>query len=224
MPLAAQRTLCFSLRWQIFSLRVFCYVNLPLSHLEVGFQFSLLYLSVYVVCSLIEPLFALLSHVRLSAHFLFTITVPFCLILHYLGASSTSPVMRVPHSSRGSLPLLQVFCSVHWPELKIYAVLYVFSHLLFFFLFLCHGCIFLFDFEVHSSGIPLHTQECCKGSLACLIFSFIVNVHKFLRFSHLPWFQSFVSCIHFQKHERIYHCTLNLISVAGSLDSCLLTL
>lgn len=47
VPLAAQRTLCFSLRWQIFSLRVLCYVNLPLSHLEVGFQFSLLYFSVY---------------------------------------------------------------------------------------------------------------------------------------------------------------------------------
>lgn len=103
---------------------------------------------------------------------------------HYLGASSTSPLMGVPHSSRGNLFLLYVFCSVHWPELKIYAVLYVFSHLLLVFLFLCHGCMFLFDLEVHLSGILFHTQECCTGCLACLFFSSDLDVYKFLRASH----------------------------------------
>lgn len=103
---------------------------------------------------------------------------------HYRGASSTSPLMGSPHSSRGSLSLLHVFCSVHWPELKIYVLLCVFSHSLLFFLFLCHGRIFLFEFEVCLSGILFHTKECCKGCLACLVFSSAVDVYTFLRSSH----------------------------------------
>lgn len=103
---------------------------------------------------------------------------------HYLGTSSTSSLMGVHYSSRGSLSSLYVFCSVHWPKLKIYAVLYIFSHILLFFLFLCCSCIFLLDFEVHLSGILFHTQECCKGCLACLMFSSAVDAYRFLRSSH----------------------------------------
>lgn len=103
---------------------------------------------------------------------------------HYLGAGSTSPLVGVHHSSSGSLSSLSVFCSVPWPELKIFVILYIFSCLLFFFLFFCHGCIFLFEFEVRLSAILFHTQECSKGCLVGLIFSSAVDVYKFFRSSH----------------------------------------
>lgn len=98
---------------------------------------------------------------------------------------------------------------MRWSWLKIYHVLCIFMHPLFF----CCGWICIWVWGVFLRDFFFFfSQESCKGCSACLILLICCWCLQFFQvFSSLSSFQTYLSCLHLQKHGGISLYIYNLL-------------